>query len=144
MHSITVKLLCQSQPPLTNKGCRILKLLWISWKHVAKWDTPPRWVCDAMEENCHKRFTPTRHQRSHLTPRYKCERTYSSFGSIAHCSHNFIYFFFSILLEEERKRSICQQRLSIVSLNTYIFQKNIRFGKPRSRIVKVLDLLHWS
>lgn len=61
---------------------------------MAKWDIPPGWVCDAMEENCHKRFTPTRHQRSHLTPRYKCERTYTSFGSIAHCSQNFLFIYF--------------------------------------------------
>ena len=100
---VTFKLLCQIQPPLINKSCRILKLLWFAWKYVDQWGVPPHWVCDAVEGNCLKRFTPTRYQRSHFTPRYKPEGTYTLTPLLWYLV-GLLLFLFSVLFKKRQEK----------------------------------------
>lgn len=95
-----------------------------------------------MEGNCLKRYTPTRHQRSHLTPRYKSEGTYTLFGSIALRTSGFavVFVLHSALKKGKKKIHLAAEaEPSKSECSTSVFQKTIHLRKPRSHTVKVLE-----
>lgn len=97
-------------------------------------------VCDAMEGNCHKRPTPTRHQKSHLTTRYNSGGTYT----LAPLLWDLLVLLLSLLLSlfterQEKDSSASRSGTSKFEVNTGVFQKTVHLGNLGNCIVKVIE-----
>lgn len=98
----------------------------------------PHWVCDVTEGSYHKRSTPTRHQKSHLTTRHNS-------GEPTHCSASLLWELLVLLLSlllilftkrQEKDPSASRSGTSKFEVSTGIFQKTVHLGNPGNCTVK--------